>query len=137
VNLEEVPDEEGLLRRVPPWHAPQENQNPPSGEPPALRPPSAAFALDDGEIGLSFHIESSLRAAGEQLTYGCPDGVPGWAVTRIDAATVRSFGLLIERDTAPHHVQVLGLADLRGQALRRMQRELARNSVYVILPRAA
>jgi hypothetical protein len=137
VNLEEVSDEEGLLRRIPPWHAPQENQNSPGSAGPVLRPPSAAFALDHGEIGLSFHIESSLRAAGEQLTYGCPDGMPGWAVTRIAASTVRSFGLRIERDGVPHHVQVLGLAGLVGQARKRMQRDLAKHSVYVVFPRAA
>ena len=100
-----------------------------------MRPPSPAFALDDGEAALSFHLESSLRAAGEQLTYGCPDGVPGWAVTRIDAGTVRAFGLRIERDGKPHHVLVFGLVDLTGQALRRMQRDLAKNSVYVVPPR--
>jgi hypothetical protein len=137
VNTEEVSDEERLLRRIPPWHAPQENQNPPGGRMPVLRPPSPAFALDRGETGLSFHIESSLRAAGEQLTYGCPDGEPGWAVTSISAATVRSFGLRIERDNLPHHVQVFGLADLKGGALRRMQKDLATNSEYVVLPRAA
>jgi hypothetical protein len=137
VNTEEIADEERLLRRIPPWHAPQENQNPPGGGKPILRPPSSAFALDRGETGLSFHIESSLRAAGEQLTYGCPDGEPGWAVTRITAATVRTFGLRIERDGLPHHVLVLGLAELKGGALRRMQRDLAKNSEYVALPRAA
>ena len=86
--------------------------------------------------GLSFHLETSLREAGEQLTYGCPSGEPGWAITRIAAGRVRSLGLRIERDGLPHHVQVLGLAELTGQALRRMQRSLARNSAYVVPPRA-
>ena len=131
----EIGDGEGLLRRIPPWHEPQENQNPPGSGPPTLRPPSPAFALDQGEEGLSFHMESSLRSAGEALTYGCPNGEPGWAVTRIDAGTVRAFGLRIERDGQPHHVLVIGLAQLSGQALRRMQRNLAKNSVYVVPPR--
>jgi hypothetical protein len=130
-----IEDGEGLLRRIPPWHEPQMNQNPPGGGPPSLRPPSSAFALGHGELGLSFHLLSSLQAVGEPLTYGCPENEPGWAVTRIDAGTVRSFGLRIERDAQPHHVLVLGLAQLRGQALRRMLRDLARNSIYVVPPR--
>lgn len=134
---QDIPDDEGLLRRIPPWHEPQQNQNPPDGGAPALRPPSAAFALDGGEAGLSFHVESSLRAAGEPLTYGCPIGQPGWAVTRIHAGAVRRLGLRVERDNIPHHVQVFGLANLRGSALRRLQRDLAKNSVYVVPPRVS
>jgi hypothetical protein len=137
VSDQDIPDEEGLLRRIPPWHAPQHNQNPPTVGAPALRPPSAAFALDEGETGLSFHLEFSLRLAGEPLTYGCPSGQPGWAVTRISAGAVRSLGLRIERDELPHHVQVYGLTSLRGASLRRMQRNLARNSIYVVLPRVS
>jgi hypothetical protein len=137
VTDHDIPDEEGLLRRIPPWHEPQENQNPPGGGAPALRPPSAAFALDGVEAGLSFHMESSLRAAGEPLTYGCPIGQPGWAVARISAGMVRGLGLRIERDDLPHHVQVFGLADLRGNARRQMQRSLAKNSMYVVLPRVS
>ena len=132
-----IPDQEGLLRRIPPWHEPQVDQNPPGGGAPTLRPPSPAFALDVGEVGLSFHIESSLRSAGEPLTYGCPLGAPGWAVTRISAGAVRSLGLQIVRDELPHHVQVIGLADLSGGALRRMMRTLAKHSVYIVPPRVA
>jgi hypothetical protein len=135
VCAEEIAGGDGLLRRIPPWHEPQENQNPPGGGAPSLRPPSPAFALDHGEEGLSFHLESSLRSAGEPLTYGCPNGEPGWAVTRIDTAIVRGFGLRIESDGKPHHVLVFGLAKLTGNALRRMQRDLAKNSVYVVPPR--
>ncbi len=87
------------------------------------------------ETGLSFHLESSLRAAGEGLTYGCPEGEPGWAVTRIAASEIRRLGLRILRDDKPHHLQVFGLAELRGTALRRMQRDIARRSAYVIPPR--
>jgi hypothetical protein len=135
VGPDDIPDEEGLLRRIPPWHEPQENQNPAPGDVPSYRPPSAAFALDRGDDGLSFHLESSLRAAGQPLTYGCPPGEPGWAVARIDAGTVRRLGLRIERDDKPHHVQVFGLAALTGATRRKMQRELARHSVYVVPPR--
>lgn len=131
----DVSDEEGLLRRIPPWHEPLENQNPAPGDVPSYRPPSAAFALDRGEEGLSFHLESSLRAAGEPLTYGCPLSEPGWAVARIDAGTIRHLGLCIQRDGKPHHVQVFGLAALSGAKRRKMQRELARHSVYVVPPR--
>jgi hypothetical protein len=83
---DDIPDDEGLLRRIPPWHSPQESQNPGSGEAPTLRPPSPAFNLEKDEEGLSFHTESSLRAASESLTYGCPLGEPGWAVARVTAA---------------------------------------------------
>lgn len=134
---EDIADDEGLLRRIPPWHQPVSRQNMPDHEPPGLRPPSPAFALDDGEEGLSFHLESSLGAAGEQLTYGCPIGVPGWAVTRVTVGYVRSLGLRIERDALPHHVQVFGLANLQGEARRRMQRNLALHSIYVVPPLAA
>jgi hypothetical protein len=92
----------------------------PDQEPPSLRPPSPAFALDDGEEGLSLHLESSLRAAGEQLTYNCPTSVTGWAVTRVTVGYVRSLGLRMERDALPHHVRVFGLANLQGEARRRM-----------------
>jgi hypothetical protein len=132
---DDIPDDEGLLRRIPPWHSPQESQNPGGGGPPTLRPPSPAFNLEKDEEGLSFHIESSLRAAGEPLTYGCPFGEPGWAVARITAAEVRSLGLRIERDKLPHHVQAFGFAELMGTAKRRMARNLAKIAIYVIPPR--
>jgi hypothetical protein len=137
VCSDDVADDEGLLRRIPPWHQPVNRQNMPDNGPPTLTPPSPAFALDEGEEGLSFHLESSLRVAGEPLTYGCPPGVPGWAVARIAAGYVRGLGLRIVRDTLPHHVQVVGLADLQGTARRRMQRNLAQHSIYVVPPRAA
>lgn len=135
MGSDDAGDDEGLLRPIPPWHEPQNDQNPSEGGPPGMRPPSSAFALDGGEAGLSFHLETSLREAGEPLTYGCPPGEPGWAVARITARCVRNLGLRIERDDKPHHVQVYGLSGLKGQALRRMQRSLARNSAYVVLPR--
>jgi hypothetical protein len=50
---------------------------------------------------------------------------------------VRSLGLRIERDALPHHVQVFGLANLQGEARRRMQRNLALHSIYVVPPLAA
>jgi hypothetical protein len=135
VDAEDVRDDDWLLRRIPPWHLPQESQGEQEHGAPAMRPPSSAFSLDRGETGLSFHLESSLRAAGEGLTYGCPEGEPGWAVTRIAASEIRRLGLRILRDDKPHHLQVFGLAELRGTALRRMQRDIARRSAYVIPPR--
>ncbi len=134
-SSDDIADDEGLLRRIPPWHPPQEIQNPSGGGQPALRPPSPAFNLERDEVGLSFHLESSLRASGEQLTYGCPFGEPGWAVARVTAGEVRALGLRIERDSEPHHVQVFGLSDLKGEARRRMARNLAKMAVYVIPPR--
>jgi hypothetical protein len=134
VDAEEIRDDDWLLRRIPPWHLPEKNQNEPDGSNQTIRPPSAAFALDRGETGLSFHLESSLRAAGEPLSCGCPDGEPGWAVTRISVSTVRAMGHEVVRDDQPHHVLLLGLADLKGTALKRAQREIARKSSYVILP---
>lgn len=133
MSAEELSDDE-LLRRITPYHEPRMDQNPPSGGAPILRPPSNAFALRPGEAGLSFHIESSLRAAGEPLTYGCPSGEPGWAVARILAGRVRSLGLRVERDGLPYHAQVFGLDDLRGGALRRTLRDLARHSNYIVFP---
>jgi len=71
------------------------------------------------------------------LTYGCPTGIAGWAVTRVTVEYVRSLGLRIERDALPHHVQVFGLANLQGEARRRMQRNFALHSIYVVPPLAA
>lgn len=133
----DIADDEWLLRRIPPWHLPQEVQNPTEGMLTTFRPPSAAFALDHGEAGLSFHLESSLRAAGEALTYGCPPAEPGWAVTRVEAAAIRRLGLEIVHDDLPHHILVFGLEKLKGSALRKMQREIAKLSVYVVEPRVA
>jgi hypothetical protein len=123
-----------LLRRIPPWHEPVPVERSDAGAAVGFRPPSAAFTLDPSEAGLSFHLESSLRDNGEQLSYGCPIGQPGWAVTRITAASVRELGLWIERDDKPHHVQVFGLREFKGNALRRKQKELALRSVYIIPP---
>ena len=134
MGSEEITDDDWLLRRIPPWHSPQENQNESNDGSQSIRPPSPAFSLDRGEEGLSFHLEKSLRAAGEPLTYGCPDGEPGWAVTRISVKVLKTMGLRIVRDEQPHHVMVFGLSDLKGMALRRMQRDMARNSTYVVLP---
>ena len=136
MTSESIDDDEGLLRRIPPWHEPVLYQTAETSEN-LLRPPSDAFSLEEGEEGLSFHLESSLRGAGEQLTYGCPEGVPGWAVARITAGELRRLGLRLVRDGQPHHVQVLGLSDLSRSKKRRIQREIAKASRYVVPPRAS
>jgi hypothetical protein len=132
----EISDDEWLLRRIPPHHSPVEYQDPALGEV-RQRPPSAAFALGIGELGLSFHLESSLRAAGEQLTYGCPEGVPGWSIARIQACRLRDLGLTLVRDEVPHHVQAFGLADLGNSRRKKIQQEIAKASDYVVGPRAS
>lgn len=136
MGAEEIADDEWLLRRIPPYAEPQMDQNPPDGGDSRQRPPSSAFSLRGDEVGLSFHLELSLRASGEALTFGCPEGEPGWAITRISAGVVRALGLRIELDGPPHHVQVLGLADLPRSKRREIQRKLAQHSDYVVPPRA-
>ena len=132
----EISDDEWLIRRIPPHHSPVPYQDPALGEV-RERPPSAAFALGIGEFGLSFHLESSLRAAGEQLTYGCPEGVPGWSVARIQARRLRALGLALIRDEVPHHVQAFGLAELGNSRRKKVQQEIAKASEYVVPPRAS
>jgi hypothetical protein len=136
VAANEIFDDDGLLRRIPPLHTAVTYQDDAMGVT-RIRPPSDAYSLEIDEEGLSFHLESSLRAAGEQLTYGCPEGIPGWGVARISVGRLRELGLTLTRDHLPHHVQVLGLRTLSSNARRRKQREIAKSSEYVVLPRAS
>lgn len=130
-------DDEYLLRRISPFHQPVRDETCDGG--PRIRPPSAAFALRRGERALSFHSESSLRAAGEPLTYGSTPGA-GQAVTRIAAGVLRKLGLDPQRDPdpeQPHHVLVSGLAALSGTEQKRMQQRIAKASEYAVYPTAS
>jgi hypothetical protein len=102
-----------------------------------MRPPSDAFSLEADEEGLSFHLEASLRAAGEPLTYGCPAGHPGWSVARVSARSLRQLGLTLTRDAIPHHVQAFGLRQMSGSRRRKVQREIAKASSFVVMPRVS
>lgn len=127
---QELRDDDWLLRRIPPWHAPASDE----ADGGRRRPPSSAFALDGEEPGLSFHVERWLRDAGEPLTYGCPDGVPGWAVARVAVSEIKQFGLTIVPDSIPYHVQVFGLAQLGTSKRRSAQRQIARKAAYIVPP---
>ncbi len=127
---QEVRDDDWLLRRIPPWHVPVQDE----ADGGRQRPPSSAYALEAEEEGLSFHVERWLRDAGEPLTYGCPDGVPGWAVARVPVAAVKQLGFDILPDGIPYHVQVRGLAQLGTSKRRKAQQQIARQSVYVVPP---